>query len=162
MHERPGLESAMSAFIRYAELSSVKYDAKLDIIKVEIALNDGIQDEQKKGFLTRYTQCIRLYNNIVGVEPIYNNLKVIDNSDITILRLYRDGSTLTEEEIELFVGLVRQEFASFLIRDDNIMAAAVLSGDEKSNLLSKIRKSNDSYRNIFAYRDKGKVFVFNK
>ncbi|MDD4171271.1 MAG: hypothetical protein PHQ94_03450 [Syntrophomonas sp.] len=158
-----GLDAIMSVFIRYSELSAVKYDAKRDIIKIEIALNDGIKTEQGSRFINRYHQSMALYYNMTDMEPIHIKLQFIENSGITILRLYRDSQTLREEEMELYVRLVRQEFASLLIRDDNaIVAVAPLSGDEKRNLLHKIRQSHDSYHNIFAYRDEGRVFVFNK
>lgn len=162
MDKGSGLDAMMSVFIRYAELSAVKYDAKLDIIKVEIALKDEIISEKADCFLKQYYSCMGLYYNLTKVVPIYNKLKLIENSGITILRLYRDSHTLHEEEIELFVGLVRQKFDSLLIRDDNDMVATALSGDAKKNLLDKIRQSHESYHNFFAYRDEGKVFVFNK
>jgi len=158
-----GLDATISVFIRYSELSAVKYDAKRDIIKIEIALNDSIKQEQGSRFINRCHQCMALYYNMTDMEPKHINLQFIENSGITILRLYRDSQTLREEEMELYVRLVRQEFASLLIRDDNnIVELAALSGDEKRNILHKIRQLHESYHNIFAYRDKGRLFVFNE
>lgn len=163
MFKDSGVDAIMSVFIRCSELSAVKYDVEKDIIKVEIALNKSIKPEQRSKFINKCRESMGLFYKIYKLEPMHFNLSFIENSGITIVRLFRDSQTLIEDEMELFVRLLRQEFASLLIRDDNDMVAGVnLSGDEKNTLLEKIRKSHQPYQNIFAYRDEGRVFVFNQ
>jgi len=163
MVNESGLDAIISVFIRYSELSAVKYDVKSDTIKIETALNNSIGEEQRSKFITCCQKSMALFYRMTKVEPVQFALKFIENSGITILRLYRDSLTLREQEMELFVRLVRQEFASLLIMDDNdIAAVANLSGDVKRTLLQKLKQSHDSYHNIFAYRDEGRVFLFNK
>jgi len=158
-----GVDAIMSSFIRYTELSAVKYDAEKDIIKIEVALNGCIGDQHRSRFVTRYHQSMALFHNMFKIEPSYMDLEIIEKSGITIMRVYRESLTLREQEIELFVLLLRQEFASLLVRDDNDMIAeAALSGDIKDTVLKKIKESRQPYQNIFAYRDEGRVFVFNK
>ncbi len=158
-----GVEAIISSFIRYTELSAVKYDAEKDIIKIEVALNACIVEPCRSRFITRYRQSMFLLHNMLKIEAAYMDLEFIEKSGITILRLYRESLSLMEEEIELFVLLLRQEFASLLVRDDNdMLAEAALSGDIKNTVLQKIRESRQPYQNIFAYRDEGRVFVFNK
>ena len=104
-----------------------------------------------------------LFYRMRNLNPIHISLKSIQHAGITILRLYRDSLTLAEEEIGLFIGLVRQEFASWLIRDDNDMVtAALLNEEEKTQVVNKIKSGQESFRNFFVYRDKGRVFVFNR
>ena len=163
MVNESGLDAMISVFIRYSELSAVKYDVKSDTIQIETALNDNINEEKRCKFIARCRQSMDLFYRMTRVEPVQFALKFIENSGITILRLYRDSKTLREQEMELFVQLLRQEFASLLIRDDNDIAAlANQSIDVKATLLKKIKQSHDSYHSIFAYRDEGRVFVFNK
>ncbi len=158
-----GLEAVLASFIRYTELSAVKYDAKQDIIKLEIALNRCISDQNRCRFMDRYRQSMELFYKINKIEPSFVDLEFIEKSGITIIRLYREMVYLQEEEIELFVWLLRQEFASLLVKDENdIFAATELSGDFKDTLLKKIRETGQPYQNIFAFRDEGRVFVFNK
>ncbi|PKM77767.1 MAG: hypothetical protein CVU90_05715 [Firmicutes bacterium HGW-Firmicutes-15] len=163
MQKDSGVDAILSSFIRYSELSAVKYDAEKDIIKIEVALNGCIGDKHRSNFITRYRQSIALLHNMLNIEPAYMDLEFIEKSGITIMRLYRANLSLREEEIELFVLLIRQEFASLLVRDDNdMLAEAALSRDIKDTLLKKIKESRQPYQNIFAYRDEGRVFVFNK
>jgi len=163
MGRESGLDAIISAFIRNPELSSVKYDVKKDIIKVEAALSNSISEETRTRFLNRCCQSLQILYRTTKLKPDYIQLSFVENAGITILRLFRDSHTLSEEEVELFVQLLRQSFAALLIKDNNdIAAGAVLTGEIKKNLLNKIRQSNESYQNIFAYRDQGRVFVFNK
>jgi hypothetical protein len=163
MNMDSGVDVILSSFIRYSELSSVKYDAEKDIIKIEAAFNGCITDRRRSRFITRYHQSMALFYTMHKINPAYGDLEFIEKSGITILRLYRESLSMREEEMELFVLLLRQEFASLLVRDENDMfAEATLLKDIKDTLLKKIRESRQPYQNIFAYRDEGRVFVFNK
>lgn len=163
MVDETGLDAILSAFICYSEFSSIKYDVKSDTIKIEVPLNAGIDKDQLRKFITGYLQSMELFHKITGVEPAKFDLDFIEKSRIIILRLYRDSKTLREQELELFVQFLRQSFACSLIRDDNdISAMAGSLGDVKTSLLQRIKQSYDSYHSIFAYRDEGRVFVFNK
>jgi len=163
MENESGLDAIISVFIRHSELSAVKYDVKSDTIKIETALNDNVDEKKRCKFMARCRQSMALFYRMTRVEPVQFALKFIENSGITILRLYRDSKTLREQEMELFVQLLRQEFASLLIRDENDIASlANQSIDIKKTVLQKIKQEHDSYHNIFAYRDEGRVFVFNK
>jgi hypothetical protein len=158
-----GLDALLSAFICNPELSSVKYDGKKDIIKIEAALNAAINEADRTEFLNRCSQSIRLLMKTRGVEPVYFQLGFQESSGVTILRLYRDSLTLSEEEIELYVKLLRQSFYTLLISDDqDLGAGAFFNGELKRTLLKKIKQSQDDFQNIFAYRNEGRVYVFNK
>jgi len=157
------LDALISAFLRYTELSAVKFDSVRDIIKIEVALNTNLEEAQGNNFIDACHQSMALFYRMRNLNPIHISLKSIQHAGITILRLYRDSRTLAEEEIGLFIGLVRQEFASWLIRDDNDMVtAALLNEEEKTQVVNKIKSGQESFRNFFVYRDKGRVFVFNR
>lgn len=163
MDKESSLDALISAFLRYTELSAVKFDSERDIIKIEVALNTSLEEAQGNIFIDACYQSMELFYRMRNLEPIHISLKSIQHAGITILRLYRDSQTLVEEEIGLFIGLVRQEFASWLIRDDNDMVtAALLNGEKKTQVVNKIKSGQDSFRNLFVYRDKGRVFVFNR
>lgn len=163
MVSESGLDAIISVFIRHSELSAVKYDVKSDTVKIETALNVNVNEEKRSRFMARCRQSMALFYRMTKMEPVQFALKFIENSGVTILRLYRDSKTLQEQEMELFVRLLKQEFASLLIRDDNDIASlANQSHDIKKHVLQKIMQSYDSYHSIFAYRDEGRVFVFNK
>jgi len=163
MKMESGLDAVLSVFIRYSELSAVKYDVERDLVKIEIALNDRVPDEQVQLFTKRYRKSMELFYQMLNYQPVTIELGSIEKSGITILRIYRDGLTIREEEMELSVRLLRQEFDSLLVRDDNdIVTGAILNGEVKESLLQKIREYHQPYHNIFAYRDEGRVFVFNK
>ncbi|MEA4924323.1 MAG: hypothetical protein VB084_03340 [Syntrophomonadaceae bacterium] len=163
MVNESGLDTILSVFIRYSELSAVKYDVKSDTVKIETALSDKVDETKRNNFIDCCQKSMALFYEMTKIQPIKFALSFMENAGITILRLYRDGKTLQEQEMELFVRLLRQEFASLLIKDDNDIATLVNgAGDIKKTLMQKLHQSYDSYHNIFAYRDEGRVFVFNK
>ena len=163
MENDSGLEAILASFIRFTELSAVKYDVEKDIIKIEIALNSCIGGQHRHRFINRYMKSMVLFHKMHKIDPSFVDLDFIEKSGITIIRLYRDSVSLREEELELVVLLLRQEFASLLVRDDiNMFAEAELPGDFKDTFLRKLRESRQPYQNIFVYRDEGRVFVFNK
>lgn len=163
MVNESSLDTIISVFIKFSELSSVKYDVESDTIQIETALCDSVNEKKRNNFIDCCQKTMDLFFRMTKVKPKKFALKFFENSGITILRLYRDSKTLQEQEMELFVRLLRQEFASLLIKDDNDIAAALnQTGDIKRKLIQRLQQSYDSYHNIFAYRDEGRVFVFNK
>ncbi|MDD4801592.1 MAG: hypothetical protein PHF24_01435 [Syntrophomonas sp.] len=158
-----GMDAILSSFIRYTELSAIKYDAQKDVIKIEAALNGCINEQQSQRFIAKYNKSTALYHSIKGIQPGYMDLEFIEQYGITILRLYRESQTLQEEEIELFVLLLRQEFVDLLMKEENdMLAQAALTEDIKVTVMKKIKQLKQPCHNIFVYRDKGRVFVFNR
>ena len=83
--------------------------------------------------------------------------------NISILTFYRDAFTLTEDEIDLYVRLAGLAFPDMLFREtDETVLQSKMVNDIKKQLLQDISHKNDSANNIFAYRDRGKMFVFDK
>jgi hypothetical protein len=55
------------------------------------------------------------------------------------------------------------DFSTVLLRESDEIALPDDSFyDLKKRLLQKLHKQKEPYKNIFAYRDRGKMFVFDK
>jgi hypothetical protein len=100
-----GLDTIISVFFRYSELSAVKYDVEKDIIKLEIALNDNINPNQRSQFINKSRKSMELFYKIYKLNPIHFELDFVEHSGITILRLFRDCKTIIESEMELFMKM---------------------------------------------------------
>ena len=162
MKDESGLDAIISAFIRYSEFSCIKYEAPGNTIKIEIALQGDFNEDQKLKMLNNICQTMNLYYKISKIEPTLMKLDVIQPDGVTILRLYRDLRSMREEELGMFVRLLRQEYPNSLMKDDNnLLFQDFMFGDVKNSILKRINSSHN-YNHIFAYRDGGRVFVFNK
>lgn len=161
MANNTGLDIFISVSLKYPELNAIKYQANRELIIFEIALKGKIAFQQKKLFEQKTKACLKLFYKMKNKQPVSLDWRFRENSEITLLRFYRDVNSLSEEEIELLVFLLREHFADLLLRDKNsIIAEDSLKRQLKKNLLRKV--GNENCTDFFAYREEGRVFVYNK
>jgi len=163
MNVDAGLDAVISAFIRNPELSSIQYKAGQNLIVMEMILKDNIDYEKQHLFCQKTIAAIELYHKMQGTEVIELRMHFDNQGNISILTLYRDALSLAEEEIDLYVRLTGLEFSNVLLREYNEATLQNQSiNDLKNRLLRRISKEKDTEINIFAYRDRGKMFVFDR
>lgn len=156
-----GLDIFLTISLKYPELNAVRYLVDKHQIILEVALQGNI-DYQKKTFTEKMRKHLSLLHKLSNKEPVLLELGFKEVAEITFLRFCRDVSSLTEEEIELFLSLLMQDFSGMIIKDpENLTCKDTLNTKTKRNLLKKMTTDN-SVTDFFAYREQGKVFVFNK
>lgn len=158
-----GLEAVISAFIRYPEISSLKYEAKSNTVAMEMILKGHIVDKHQRRYLYRIKQSLALFYKLHQILPYKQEIKFASRRDITILTLTRDLYSLCEEEIKLYVIMACQEFADVLLTD--VMHQDYNDAsyhDFKKSVMQKIKHERHPFQRIIAYRDRGKMFVFDK
>jgi len=158
-----GLDAVISAFIRNPELSSIQYKTGQNIIEMEMILKDNIDNEKQQLFCNKTMAAIQMLHKLREKENVDLRINFDIQGNITILTLYRDAFTLTEEEIDLYVKLAGFAFPNMLFREtDGTELQSKAVNDIKKRLLQDFSHKNDTANNIFAYRDRGKMFVFDK
>jgi len=158
-----GLDAVISAFIRNPELSSIQYKTGQNIIEMEMILKDNIENEKQQLFCRKTTAAIQMLHKLRGKENSDLRINFDIQGNISILTLYRDAFTLSEEEIDLYVKLAGFAFPNMLLREtDETELQSKAVNDIKKRLLQDISHKNNTANNIFAYRDRGKMFVFDK
>ena len=165
MEENAGLDIFISVLLRYPEFNAVKYDAANGEIKIEAALRGEIEKESQDNFITQTIKCVGLFQKLSGIETSIIELEFEEysTSNLTLLRYHRDVESLAEGEVEVFAGLLQKCFNEFIIRDSGkIITGDVFKKRIKENLLYKINREKTSTSNFLAYRDHGRVLVFNK
>ena len=83
---------------------------------------------------------------------------------LTMVEIRRDVSTLTQEEISLVIALMRMEFRQQLVVDpgDSLYEDELALQDEMiEQMLEDLRESR-SDRRLVAFREEGRVMVFNQ
>lgn len=163
MNADSGLDAVISAFIRYPEISSIKYEARDNTVAMEMILKGHIVDKQMKRFVERTKQSLTLFYKLRQINARQLVINFASRRDITILTFSRDNCSLSEEEIELYVILASQAFSAVLLTD---MLKQDYNGrsyhDFKKSVMQKINRERHPYQKVFAYRDGGKMFVFDK
>ena len=165
MQENAGLDIFISVLLRYPEFNAVKYNAAKGEIKIEVALQGEIEADKQEAFIAEAQKCVALFHKLSSLETgkIKATFKEYSQSDLTFLSYHRDVESLSEEEVELFAGLLQKSFNELIIRDSGkIIAEDGFKEQIKENLLYKINSEKTSTSNFLAYRDHGRVLVFNK
>ncbi len=165
MENNAGLDIFISVLLRYPEFNAVKYDAANGEIKIEVALQGEIERKSQDSFVTETMKCVGLFHKLSGIETsiIKIRFEEYSKSNLTFLRYNRDVESLTEGEVEVFAGLLQKRFNEFIIKDSGkIITEDVLKNRIKENLLYKINREKTSTSNFLAYREHGRVLVFNK
>lgn len=162
MNNDCGLDIFISISLKYPELNSVKYQADQEIIFLELALKQNIDKSHKESFIRKLEDCLLIFHRLSSTWPSLLELSFQEKGGVNFLRVYRDIKTLCEEEIELLLLMVRDEYEDLLFQDDS----RIIVGDSvkkrlKKNLLEKINTGNAGATNFLAYRQEGRVLVFN-
>jgi hypothetical protein len=158
-----GIDVLISAFVHYSELSVVKYEGHRDILKIEVLLNAKVEDDILEKFIASVKQCLKLYFNLSHTQPGLVEINYSRSADITLLKICRDAQSLSKNEIELLISLLREQFNSILVREQNSkISDASFERQIKRSILQAERNATTSKSTLFAYRDEGTMFVFNK
>ncbi len=165
MEDNAGLDIFISVLLGYPEFNAVKYDAANGKIKIEIALQGEIERRRQDSFIAEAKKSVGLFHKLSGIETSIMKIKFEEysTSNLIFLRYHRDVESLTEGEVEVFAGLLQKCFNEFIIRDSGkIITGDVFKKRIKENLLCKINREKTSTSSFLAYRDHGRVLVFNK
>jgi len=156
------LDIFLDVSLKYAELNAVIYQADKDRIILEVALEGEFDSQQKTGFAEKIRECLSFLHKLYGKKPLFLELLFKEASNMTFLRFCRDVDSLTEEEIELFIMLLKENFPGLLLRDEgSIVTEDSFQKKIRKDLLQEITKSPSSTK-FFAFREQGRVFLFNK
>lgn len=159
MHSESGIDAAISAFVRHTELGTIKYEGKGNQIAMEMILRGYINDVQKQQFIHNTYQSLALFYKLRKINITKLDVNFLNQSGITILTLIRDDMTISEDEIDLYVALVSNEFTSLLLNDGDETINSY-QHDVKKNLLKRLSSQWNPEQKIIAYRHRGKMFVF--
>ncbi len=153
----------ISILVRYPEIGSINLDSHNKKIKFTFIVAELLDKHYIQDFFLRLEDCIDAFLHIKGNEIHDFEYNSWDHSGLITLEISRDVETISQDEIALVVALVNEMFGGMLIIDvsghieEDIDYQEQLIGD----ILKKI-PTTVNFKNLYAYRDEGKVMVFNK
>lgn len=162
--EYAGLDLFISLLLKYTEFNAVKYDTSRGLLKIDVALQDEVTESKREEFIHKAETSIALYHHLSGIKPEHLQLDFQEQmrSKITLLHYHRDMASLQEGEIEVFAGILQQTFAGQIIKDSGkIILEEDFKKQVKNNLMQKINRNKVHVHDFVAYREDGRVLVFN-
>jgi len=154
----------ISILVRYPEIGSINLDSHNKKIKFTFIVAELLDNHYIQDFFLRLEECIGAFLHIKGNDIHHFEYDSWDHNGLISLEIRRDVETISQDEIALVVGLVNEVFGGMLIIDgsDHLIEEDV---DYQEQLIGDILEkipNTVNFKNLYAYRDEGKVMVFNK
>lgn len=154
----------ITILVRYPEIAKINYEPDNQLIKMSFLIKNDVQEETLKRFISGLKESIITFNYIEQVTNIIVDATFTINDDYINIELFRDIDTLTVNEINLITQLLQLSFANNIIADNNeVFFEDELQWQEEliTDMLENLKDSLPA-KKLLAYRDEGKVRVFDK
>ncbi|WP_018084406.1 hypothetical protein [Desulfurispora thermophila] len=159
-----GVGLLISILVRYPEVATINYDAGNQVLKFNFIFRHSLPGEVREGFQKILLESIAVFHSLEGYEPLVSYLDYNEGEGLAMLEVHRDVQTLRREEIALIVELVRENLAEYLVLDGeaHLFEEDLLIQEEIIDYLLDNMRGGRAQRALFAFREEGRVLVFNK
>ncbi|MDK2820534.1 MAG: hypothetical protein PWP31_499 [Clostridia bacterium] len=154
----------ISILVRYPEVGTINFDSQKQILRFNFMLTQPLASDDIKEFQNKFRKSLEVYNALENRQPKVIKLDHKPHDQLMILEVQRDVATLSHYEIGLIMALVREEFGTKLVAEnnDNVMEEELILQEELIDHMLESVKGKVSERQLIAFREEGRVMVFNK
>ncbi len=151
--------------LRYPQIFIINFNLAKELFCISFMLKIKLDYERYLGFRKYFSECLHIYQDMVGK----NNMPRLIRKNIngrTLLQVTWKDKNISMEEVNLVSSLVLKEFHRDLIIETRKESPFQLNSLEKEEggrfeLLPPRRKEKEE-ENLFAFREAGRVYVFDK
>jgi hypothetical protein len=154
----------ISILVRYPEVATINYDPEQRILKFTFITSRVLDPVQEKDLSGRLLESIEVFSILEGKAIRLSMVDYQECESYTMVEIQRDVETLKQEEIALIVELFRQSLENSLVTDEghSLYEEDLLMQDEIiQHMLESVRDCAGD-KKLFAFREEGRVLVFNK
>lgn len=152
----------ISILVRYPEVASINYEPNSHVLRFTFMCTKEIPEWDS--FSSETISCLETYNFFENRKAKVIGLSHLKCDRLTMIEIRRDVHTLTAEEIALIISLMHNQFPQELISDENdfLLEEDLLVQEELICHMLEIIKDEAPSQKIIAFREDGRVLVFNK
>ncbi|HEX3015399.1 MAG TPA: hypothetical protein VHQ46_03345 [Desulfobacteria bacterium] len=156
-----GVGLLISILLRYPEIGTINVDQELQLLKLTFFLNKELTAAQQ--FVKPLSEAISLFNELEGRECRVCELCFRDNEGFLALEVKRDIETVTYNELNLLIDILREDFSDSLLTDlgEDVSEDELLMQEEIIKHMLESLHDNPLDKNMVALREEGRVLVFN-
>jgi len=154
----------VSILLRFPEVGSVTFDPACHSLRFTLLINRRISAARYEKLRGLMLESLSALAFLQGFQPRLVDVTRTSFRGVTAIEVARDAETLSREEIALLISLAREGFGEELVVD----AEADLPEEDMlvqeqliDEALDHLRDARQPY-NLIAYREGGRVLVFNK
>ncbi len=166
-HDRSGTGSAgllVSILLRFPEVGSVTFDPLSHSLRFTLLVRGRLGADAFGRLRALLEDSVRAFGSLQGAEPRLLAVERTSFRSVTAIELTRDVETLTREEIALLIELARDGFGDGLVveSDGTLVEEDLLVQEQLIDAALDDLRDARGQQNLIAYREGGRVMVFNK
>ncbi len=149
--------------LRYPQIIFINYNLAKNLFCISFMLKEKLENERYITFRKGFSDCLVTFKEIVGVNHS-TQIKRKNVDGRTLLQVTWKNKNISIEEVNLVSSLVLKEFHRELIietRKENYISQKNNDESEVYEYL-QTRKKEREEENLFAFREAGRVYVFDK
>lgn len=154
----------ISILVRYPEVGSTNYDPETRKLTLTFTIAKLLENKHLHDFKHKFISCLETFHFLENRNPYIINLEHTEYDKLTMLEVQRDVETITHNEISLIISIMQQDFVNALVTDDNenlLEEELELQEEMIGHMLENI-KGTTIGKKLIAFREEGRVLVFNK
>ncbi|MHB8171627.1 MAG: hypothetical protein ACYDG6_08805 [Thermincolia bacterium] len=154
----------ISILVRYPEVASINFDPQGQVLKFTFIFSGDISKDEQETFEAKLWNYLDAYLQLEDMNNEVASIQWLTYDKFSILELTRDVDTLTQEEIAIITSLVKDDFGHGLVTEssDSIAEEDLMMQEELISHMLENLKGSRQEKKLIAFREEGKVLVFNK
>ncbi len=148
----------VSILLRYPEVGTISCCPEQQTLVLKFLADKECDFESLK---QKVALAVELFHKIEGHKiQLFTMEKFAQELDLLVIT--RDLNTITQNEMNLIIEIMKRELGVHLITDENNLPddEIVMQEEVINHMLAAVR-TNGAYKNITAVREDGRVLVFN-
>jgi uncharacterized protein YqiB (DUF1249 family) len=154
----------ISLLMRFPEIMSINFNSQSEQVKFTFVLHGSPDKEEFSGFTSLLSESLAAYEELTG-ERFDVKTKLQRSGKLNLLEITCCTDTLSLEGIQLITGIVDNAFTERLMIDASTAEAIhdeeMLRQEEIIEYLLT-HSTGTKKENLLAFREAGKVFVYDK
>ncbi|HHY38160.1 MAG TPA: hypothetical protein GX507_04445 [Clostridia bacterium] len=159
-----GVGLLISMLVRYPELSRINYNPDAHTIRFSFLVDRFLPKKEFEEIYRSVRISIEAYHGLSGHNVQVFEMTVESFDDVSVIYVTRDTHSLSQEEITLVVELLRGRLGDHLMADfgGSFAEEEIVVQEELIQQMLNDLEDSAYEKNLVAFRDGGKVLVFNK
>ena len=148
----------VSILLRYPEVGTISCCQKQQALVLKFLMTKDCEFEKLKFSLT---EALEVFHKLEGRKMKLMNIERYEQ-ELDILVITRDLVSITQNEVNLIVEIIKKNLGKHLIIDEsNLLEEELIFQEDTINHMLAAIRSNGTEKNITALREDGRVLVFN-
>ncbi|TDA69466.1 MAG: hypothetical protein D9V47_06115 [Clostridia bacterium] len=155
----------ISILIRYPEVGSINYEPTDHLLKFTFMVGRIIAPDEWLSFRETVTGCIAAMNFLEQQEAEVASIDYSTYEGISMIEVKRDVTTFRQDELVVITGVLKESFGQDILAegdDEHLLEEDLLAQEELIGHMLENVKGAVPDKRLIAFREAGRVLVFNK